>query len=630
MTDRLTEMMELFAAGQSDEAYRFMGCHPDFVDWEHGYSFRVWAPRARSVSVVGDFNFWNTLDLPMHKDAHGVWWAFSRYAKAGDKYKFYVEKCNGGFEYKNDPYAFKFAELPDTSGIICEEIDFPWTDESYFKRTRRCLPLEKPINIYELHIGSWKLKADGSPYNYEELADVLIPYVKEMGFTHVELLPITEYPYPPSWGYQVTGYYAPTHRYGTPTQFKAFVDKCHSENIGVILDWVPAHFPKDSYGLYEFDGTSCYELSDPVMNEHPEWNTRIFDYGRNEVSSFLISSAAFWLREYHVDGLRVDAVASMLYLDYGRKTYVPNKYGGKYNLEAIEFLKKLNRAAFNVNPGVLMIAEESTAFPQVTKPTYTGGLGFNFKWNMGWMNDILSYMSNDPLFRKGDHNRLTFSLTYSLDENYVLPLSHDEVVHGKLSMIGRMPGEYESKFAELRLLYAYMMAHPGKKLTFMGNEYGQFIEWDYKKELDWFLLEYEMHDRLRIATKELNRFYLNNKTLWQIDDDWSGFQWITADDRDQSVVAFRRIDKKGNELICIFNFCPVTRYNYRIGLPRAGRYAPVFSTDRLRYGGKGTPLKMVDTQPVSLHGLCVSGCFTLPATSAVFYKITKKCLEGIK
>lgn len=609
--------MEKFYRGECDSAYTFMGAHKARVNGESGVMFRVWAPQAKRVSVVGDFNFWNPEDLPLQKNMHGVWEGFSSFAKEGDRYKFFIHKAKGGTVYKSDPYATRAGVLPDTASVICDISGFPWEDAAY--KSGRKNAITSPVYIYEMHFGSWRLKEDGSPYTYREMADLLIPYLKEMSYTHVELMPLTEYPYPPSWGYQVTGYFAPTHRYGAPQDLMFFVNECHKAGIGVILDWVPAHFPKDESGLYEFDGAYCYEGRDPMMNEHPDWDTRIFDYGRYEVRSFLLSSALFWLREYHIDGIRVDAVASMLYLDYGRKEYHPNIFGGKENLDAIEFLRLLNKHAFAYDDKVLMIAEESTAFPLVTRPPEAGGLGFNFKWNMGWMNDMLGYMSTDPLYRKGRHNDLTFSLTYAFSENFILPLSHDEVVHGKCSMIGKMPGDYEQKFDELRLFYAYMMAHPGKKLQFMGNEFGQFIEWDFKKQLDWLLLDYPAHSALRLFSKDLGAFYRRTPALWEKESGWDGFSWISADDRDQSVIAFRRIDASGKELIAVFNFCPVDREHYRLGLPGSGRYKPVFSSQDGAYGGKAGKIPSVRAEKKPMHGLPYSGEFRIPGLSAVFY-----------
>ena len=612
----LNAEMEKFHAGESDDAYRFLGCHKK----GNGFLFRVWAPNAARVSVVGDFNFWNTEDLIMQRDQSGVWEVFSVHAHYGSKYKYFVTHRDGRSVYKSDPYAFSFASLPDTSGVICAYGNYTWHDGDYLRQKRKREMLRSPVNIYEVHLGSWMTREDGSLLSYTELAQKLVRYVKKMHYTHIELLPVTEYPYYGSWGYQVTGYFAPTHRHGTPEQFMSFIDTFHQNGIGVILDWVPAHFPKDEPGLYEFDGTCCYEVSDPMMNEHPEWNTRIFDYGRGEVRSFLISSALFWLREYHIDGIRVDAVASMLYLDYGRKEYRRNKFGGNYNLEAIDFLRSLNRHAFAFDKSVIMAAEESTAFPMVTKPDYDGGLGFNLKWNMGWMNDMLGYMSTDPLFRKGRHNDLTFSLTYAFSENFVLPLSHDETVHGKCSLINKMPGSYDEKFDNLRVFYAYMMAHPGKKLSFMGNEFAQFIEWNYKQGLDWLLLDYEKHKKMQTFTRELDAFYLASPQLWENDSDWDGFRWISADDAAQSVIAFRRIAKDGSELIAVLNFCPVDRRGYRLGLPSSGVYRPVFSTARARYGARSCRIPKVTAKPMGMHGYEYSGEFFIPSLSAVFYQ----------
>ena len=623
MTPDIARVLEAFGSGSADHIYTFLGCHRAQRDGREGYVFRVWAPHAQTVSVVGDFNFWNEEDLPMRPIGGGVWEAFSVYAKAGGAYKYCLTGCNGAKFHKTDPYAVRCMPLPDKSGVVWETDGFVWHDAAYRrKRARGGTPgqLDRPINIYEIHAGSWKTHPDGSPYSYTELADALAEYLTEMHYTHVELMPLGEYPFDGSWGYQVTGYYAPTFRYGTPQDFMAFVDRLHAANIGVILDWVPAHFPKDAHGLYEFDGGCCYELSDPEMNEHPDWTTRIFDYGKGEVRSFLISNAVYWLEQYHVDGLRVDAVASMLYLDYNRPHYKPNRYGGKENLEAIDFLRAVNRAAFAADPAVLMIAEESTAFPLITKPDYDGGLGFLYKWNMGWMNDVLTYMAQDPLFRKGCHNLLTFSMTYAFSENYILPLSHDEVVHGKCSLIGKMPGDYDAKFANLRLLYAFMIAHPGKKLSFMGNEFAQFIEWNYRQELDWLLLGYDRHRQMRDYVRALNAFYLAEKPLWENDRDWDGFRWIQPDDCDNSVIAFRRIDRRGREVLVLINFTPVRREGYRIGLPKSGWYVPVLNSDDAAFGGTGETPAPVHAKKTPWGEYAWSGDFTLPPLSAVYYK----------
>ena len=619
MTESLQHFLEQFHTTGCADAFRYMGCH--FADG--GAVFRVWAPKAESVSVVGDFNFWNEQDLPMQKISDGVWEAFSVYAQPGGAYKYCVTGQNGRKVYKTDPYGTRCKALPDTSSVLEPPDSFLWHDGAYRARRKKQNALNRPLNIYEVHAGSWKRHADGSAYSWDDLTAELIPYVKDMGYTHIELLPIMEYPYDPSWGYQVTCYYAPTHRYGTPEQLMRFVDECHRQSLGVILDWVPAHFPKDENGLYEFDGACCYELSDPMMNEHPDWTTRIFDYGKPEVRSFLVSNACYWLERFHVDGIRVDAVASMLYLDYNRQVYKPNRFGGKENLEAIEFLRELNNAAFRVNPAVMMIAEESTAFPLVTKPDYVGGLGFLFKWNMGWMNDMLRYMSLDPLYRKGDHNALTFSMTYAFSENFVLPLSHDEVVHGKCSLIGKMPGNYDDKFANLRVFYAYQMAHPGKKLNFMGNELAQFIEWNYTQGLDWVLLDYDRHRQMQAFVRELNHFYLEHPQLWENDSDWDGFQWIDCDDRDRSIVTFRRISRSGKELVVICNFCPVVRERYRVGLPKAGWYVPVLNTDEARFGGYGFMARPQKAEKEPYQKLPYSAEFYLPPMSVTYYRFQR-------
>ena len=618
--EQFKAFLEQFHTTGVSDAYRFLGCHAQNRDGVDGFVFRTWAPQAQSVRVTGDFNFWNEEDLPMQPVGCGVWEAFSRFAQPGQRYKLCIKTKDGRTVYKTDPYGNRCGVLPDTASIIEAEDGFVWHDGLYRARRRKEKILNRPVNIYEVHAGSWKRHEDGSVLSFRELAQQLVPYVKDMGYTHIELMPVMEYPYDPSWGYQITCYYAPTHRYGAPEDLKYFIDEAHRAGIGVILDWVPAHFPKDANGLYEFDGTCCYELSDPTMNEHPDWTTRIYDYGKPEVRSFLISNACYWISQFHADGIRVDAVASMLYLDYNRPNYKPNRFGGRENLEAIDFLRQLNAAAFQTEPAVMMIAEESTAFPLITKPDYDGGLGFLFKWNMGWMNDMLQYMSLDPLYRKGDHNALTFYMTYAFSENFILPLSHDEVVHGKCSLIGKMPGNYDDKFNNLRVLYAYQMAHPGKKLNFMGSEFAQFIEWNFKQGLDWLLLDYEKHRKMQQFVKTLNRFYLENRELWEVDTGWDGYEWIEPDDRDRSVIAFRRKDRKGRELVVVCNFCPVLRENYRLGLPKQGWYVPVLNTDDEAFGGYGFAPETVRTEKKPSHGQAQSGLFRVPPMSVCFYR----------
>ena len=618
--EQFKAFLEQFHTTGVSDAYRFLGCHAQNRDGVDGFVFRTWAPQAQSVRVTGDFNFWNEEDLPMQPVGCGVWEAFSRFAQPGQRYKLCIKTKDGRTVYKTDPYGNRCGVLPDTASIIEAEDGFVWHDGLYRARRRKEKILNRPVNIYEVHAGSWKRHEDGSVLSFRELAQQLVPYVRAMGYTHIELLPVMEYPYDPSWGYQITCAYAPTHRYGAPEDLKYFIDEAHKAGIGVILDWVPAHFPKDENGLYEFDGTCCYELSDPTMNEHPDWTTRIYDYGKPEVRSFLISNACYWISQFHADGIRVDAVASMLYLDYNRPNYKPNRFGGRENLEAIDFLRQLNAAAFQTEPAVMMIAEESTAFPLITKPDYDGGLGFLFKWNMGWMNDMLQYMSLDPLYRKGDHNALTFSMTYAFSENFILPLSHDEVVHGKCSLIGKMPGNYDDKFNNLRVLYAYQMAHPGKKLNFMGSEFAQFIEWNFKQGLDWLLLDYEKHQKMQQFVKTLNRFYLENRELWEVDTGWDGYEWIEPDDRDRSVIAFRRKDRKGRELVVVCNFCPVLRENYRLGLPKQGWYVPVLNTDDEAFGGYGFAPETVRTEKKPSHGQMQSGLFRVPPMSVCFYR----------
>ena len=618
----------LFKQGNNYECQRFFGAHFTTVGETEGVMFHVWAPRAKAVSVVGDFNSWVPSATPMKNldPEGGIWECFVPGLQQYDIYKYCVTTPSDELVFKADPYAFHTETRPANCSKVYElEGCYKWTDAAWQKRAAAQSPLDKPMNIYEMHAGSWRTYPDGNPYSYRELAGELVPYLTEMGYTHVELLPLMEYPFDGSWGYQVSGYFAPTSRYGTPADFKAFVDACHRAGIGVIMDWVPAHFPKDEFGLYRFDGTNCYEDQNPLRAEHREWGTMVFDFGRPEVCSFLISSALFWLKEYHIDGLRVDAVASMLYLDYNRRDgeWQPNIHGDNKNLEAIWFLQKLNSAVSERCPGAMMIAEESTAWPLVSHPVSEGGLGFHFKWNMGWMNDMLSYMSTDPLFRAGNHNKVTFSFFYAFSENFVLPISHDEVVHGKCSLINKMPGDYEQKFAGLRTFYGYMMAHPGKKLLFMGQEFAQFIEWNENQQLDWMLLDYDRHAQMQSFVRGLNHLYLDTPALWEDDFTWDGFQWIVADDSSQSIVVFLRRDKKGNEIIAVCNFAPVLRPDYKFGVPRAGQYAELINSDDEAFGGGGVHNEPVRAVKEPMHGFEYSISLRIPPMSAMLLRAPK-------
>lgn len=582
-------LMYLFNKGKHFNLYKMLGAHKDKQGRKSGYRFAVWAPNAKSVSVVCDSNGWAGDANPMtfYPD-HGIWETFIEGIKAGEVYKFLIETRNGELLYKADPMAFMSEVRPSTASITAD-ISYKWNDEKWLEKRSNTAPYNKALNIYEMHFGSWKTHEDGSFLTYREMADELIPYVKKQGYTHIELMPLAEFPFDGSWGYQVTGYYSATSRFGHPTDLKYFIDRCHTEGLGVIMDWVPAHFPRDSHGLARFDGSCLYEHPDSRRGEHKEWGTLVFDWTKTEVHSFLISNAIFWLEEYHFDGLRVDAVSSMLYLDYNRNgDWLPNKYGGKENLEAIEFLQTLNQEVFERFPNVLMIAEESTAWGGVTKPVHEGGLGFNFKWNMGWMNDILRYMSMDPYFRGSNHNLLTFSMMYAYAENYILPLSHDEVVHGKKSLIDKMYGDYEQKFKSLRLLYTFMYAHPGKKMLFMGDEFAQFIEWRFAEGLDWLLLDYDRHKQMLSFTKDLNKFYSSHKSFYENDSDWDGFKWINAEDGEHSTISFMRISRSGREkIIAVMNFAAVSHKNYCIGVPAAGEYEIMLSTENEKYGGDG-------------------------------------------
>ncbi len=616
----MKEKLRQFTSQLLGDAYEFMGCHAV----EGGYVFRVWAPNARAVSLVGDFNGWDNTATPMENES-GVWCVTVKGLSRFDNYKYAVTTCDGRVVLKADPFATHAETAPGTASKIFDIDGFSWDDGEWQKKAETTNIYENPVNIYEVHLGSWQRNEDGTVLDYVTLAERLSEYVTEMGYTHIELMPVCEHPFDGSWGYQVSGYYAPTSRYGTPHDFMQFVNIMHKKGIGVILDWVPAHFPKDEFGLYRFDGTACYEYEDSRKGEHKEWGTAVFNHGRVEVMNFLISNAVYWIKKYHIDGLRVDAVAAMLYLDYNRKDgeWVPNSYGGRENLDAIEFLRRVNEYAFAANENILMVAEESTAWPMVTKPREMGGLGFNFKWNMGWMNDMLRYMSLDPIYRKYHHDSLTFSFFYAFSENFILPISHDEVVHGKGSLINKMPGEYEDKFSSIRAFYAYMMAHPGKKLLFMGQEFGQFSEWDYKKELDWMLLDFDKHENLQHFVAELNAIYKNNPPFYKIDYSWEGFSWISNGDNEQSVIAFRRHDNDGREIVVVCNFVPVWRDNYRIGLPFEGSYKLILNTDDKEFGGWGCDInETITSEAVAMHGYEQSAELKIPPLSVLYYEFT--------
>ena len=620
--------LHLLAEGTQHRTQDKLGAHLVNVGEAAGVHFAVWAPSAERVSVIGDFNGWDGRVNPMRVLlGHGVWEIFIPGLGRGEKYKFEVRSRSGTVTQKADPCAMWSEASPLTASVVWDTGGYEWGDRAWLEaRAGRGGWLDRPMSIYEVHLGSWARVPEegGRPLTYPEMAARLVPYVKEMGYTHIELLPVMEHPFSGSWGYQVTGFFAPTSRFGTPQDFKAFVDACHQHDVGVILDWVPGHFPKDAHGLGWFDGTALYEHADPRQGEHRDWGTLIFNYGRNEVRSFLLSSALFWLEEYHIDGLRVDAVASMLYLDYSRKAgqWIPNRYGGRENLEAIDFLRQMNILTHAKFPGSITVAEESTAWPAVSRPVHLGGLGFTYKWNMGWMHDMLEYMRQDPVHRRWAHNKITFSMLYAFHENFILPFSHDEVVHGKRAMLDKMPGDAWQKFANLRALYGYMFSHPGKKLAFMGGEVGQWREWDHDGSVDWNLLEYPLHEGLRRLVRDLNTLYQAQPSLHQVDFEPAGFQWIDCNDSDASVISLiRRAREPRDFTVTVLNFTPVVRDAYRVGVPEAGRYVELLNTDAGIYGGSNVGnMGGVATEALAAHGHDQSLSLVLPPLSCVIFK----------
>ena len=619
--------LEVFHTGDSVRAYDFLGAHLVNRNDKNGVVFRVWAPTARSVSVAGDFNNWNNEANYMYDIGYGVWEVFVEGVKQFCTYKYCIESEYGDRLMKADPYAFHAQTRPGQASVVYDIESYSWNDSEWFNKRKENNISSSPMNIYEIHAGSWRKYPDGNFFNYQKLADELIPYLKEMHYTHVQLMPIMEYPYDGSWGFQTTGYYAPTSRYGTPSDFMAFVDKLHSESIGVILDWVPSNFPTDDFGLARFDGSPLYESNDPKTSKRDSWGTCLFNYARFEVTSFLVSCAMFWLDKYHIDGLRIGALSSMLYLDYGKTEgeWEPNKFGGKENLDAVDFVKRLNTAVHMYHPDVMMFAEENTSWPKLTHKIEDGGLGFDFKWNMGWMNDMLHYMSLNPMWRPFNHDSLTFSFYYAFSEKFLLPISHDEVSHGKGSLIKQMPGKYDEQFAGVRAFITYMYAHPGKKLVFMGTEIGQFDEWNHEEAIQWDLLEFEKHKKLRTFFKELNKFYLDCKPLYELDTVWKGFDWIHHDDYTNSVIAFKRTDKNGDEIVSVCNFQPIRRDEYCIGVPKYGLYDEVFNSDEERFGGSGVVNgNNIKTEVMKIHGFDQGLSLTLPPLSVIYLRCAKE------
>ncbi|MEQ2492537.1 1,4-alpha-glucan branching protein GlgB [Ruminococcoides intestinale] len=619
--------LEVFHTGDSVRAYDFLGAHLVNRNNKNGVVFRVWAPTARSVSVAGDFNNWNNEANYMYNIGYGVWEVFVEGVKEFCTYKYCIESEYGDRLMKADPYAFHAQTRPGQASVVYDIESYSWNDSEWFNKRKENNISSSPMNIYEIHAGSWRKYPDGNFFNYQKLADELIPYLKEMHYTHVQLMPIMEYPYDGSWGFQTTGYYAPTSRYGTPSDFMAFVDKLHGESIGVILDWVPSNFPTDDFGLARFDGSPLYESNDPKTSKRDSWGTCLFNYARFEVTSFLVSCAMFWLDKYHIDGLRIGALSSMLYLDYGKSEgeWEPNKFGGKENLDAVDFVKRLNTAVHMYHPDVMMFAEENTSWPKLTHKIEDGGLGFDFKWNMGWMNDMLHYMSLNSMWRPFNHDSLTFSFYYAFSEKFLLPISHDEVSHGKGSLIKQMPGKYDEQFAGVRAFITYMYAHPGKKLVFMGTEIGQFDEWNHEEAIQWDLLEFEKHKKLRTFFKELNKFYLDCKPLYELDTVWKGFDWIHHDDYTNSVIAFKRTDKNGDEIVSVCNFQPIRRDEYCIGVPKYGLYDEVFNSDEERFGGSGVVNgNNIKTEVMKIHGFDQGLSLTLPPLSVIYLRCAKE------
>lgn len=619
--------LEVFHTGDSVRAYDFLGAHLVNRNDKNGVVFRVWAPTARSVSVAGDFNNWNNEANYMYNIGYGVWEVFVEGVKEFCTYKYCIESEYGDRLMKADPYAFHAQTRPGQASVVYDIESYSWNDSEWFNKRKENNISSSPMNIYEIHAGSWRKYPDGNFFNYQKLADELIPYLKEMHYTHVQLMPIMEYPYDGSWGFQTTGYYAPTSRYGTPSDFMAFVDKLHGEGIGVILDWVPSNFPTDDFGLARFDGSPLYESNDPKTSKRDSWGTCLFNYARFEVTSFLVSCAMFWLDKYHIDGLRIGALSSMLYLDYGKTEgeWEPNKFGGKENLDAVDFVKRLNTAVHMYHPDVMMFAEENTSWPKLTHKIEDGGLGFDFKWNMGWMNDMLHYMSLNSMWRPFNHDSLTFSFYYAFSEKFLLPISHDEVSHGKGSLIKQMPGKYDEQFAGVRAFITYMYAHPGKKLVFMGTEIGQFDEWNHEEAIQWDLLEFEKHKKLITFFKELNKFYLDCKPLYELDTVWKGFDWIHHDDYTNSVIAFKRTDKNGDEIVSVCNFQPIRRDEYCIGVPKYGLYDEVFNSDEERFGGSGVVNgNNIKTEVMKIHGFDQGLSLTLPPLSVIYLRCAKE------